>query len=1090
MMEDITETIDLTDLLEDDTKTKTDEFDDNNKLNVLDILNENLNYISKSKETNVEEILVHSTEEEKENNFRRYSNKLKSDLKPSYEYNQEYDSILDDNDVAMQELLKTQSKEKKKINDSLFKDSKKDSQNSSERLNVSISNIGEIEENKGSLNDYLLKQKEEQFNFENLINEQKEYIIPQLIKNPIEFIEYVEKYLYKNYINQNEDKFLQIKKYKNNNKEKFESLSTMYFPNKVNLNNRIFQSKDKKITCIGIRCNFLFVGDDTCKIKMYSLDKQFEYKTFYIEKISDVFEQEINGKIEKCRNSTTCIDVSPMCNYMISGYKNGFIALWDIKSGKCEKILKDEYVVDKTGVLCILALKFLSQSKQNNFSFISSDGRGYVNKITISENFFGWVSGLNVTVTSLIQYRNPIFVLEVMELSEEEKKMEFYQNNQSDVVAFGCVDYILIYQVTPSVVKYFSFNRPEYFEKYYVPDISFGIGYVPRRFDIINAEKDSNESINFLAAQNEIDVKAKQRLIAISWDTFIYIYCIKIDRYYGPQKVICVGSYNNDTTIVRNKFIGESSLLIYEKTKNKNKIKLLNTGLMSPNELMLNPDTYKPFYHVEKEIRSYMQNPYLFDEKDEFCSQYICPIHNIVNNKIVKCAAYFKETYFNTFLIDKNQYFILCKNKIIIGKFKTYSEFLEELKEQSRWIELFAYGENIYLNKYNALIDLPIEKKERSIEVGQKLREIVVYFINLNFKKNKSQGPMFKENLKKCVILALEFCIHIKSVSFLINEIKPIFDKKGLENFFIESLQPFILSGILSDKEFSIEFIEKLITYYLSQNKIHILGQIIINLKPSVINFEACRRISKMNNIFTALIFLNTCDDDKNFFLPFKNMFQFLITNQNKKLPRILKIQEDSKNFDGNQENGFDFTKIIRCIDLDYLVHSYNYLGNKIIWYFNYCLNKKLFPNDEKINDVIFEDLVKKIFLTLFNNMYMTSLLKINSYGFFELLKKIFMQHWKIINNIKYDKILFEGIDIKLNDKSNKSEPVDIKLFIQIVINLISKSESYPGDLYLKDDIADFICNIATDKKIFSKTTLIKAIKHLMHYEINKKKRR
>ena len=96
---------------------------------------------------------------------------------------------------------------------------------------------------------------------------------------------------------------------------------------------------------------------------------------------------------------------------------------------------------------------------------ISSDLAGVVKKITVSEGFFL----TTIDVEPVMKNKDPIFIIEILKLSNEEK--QFYKTKEDEpvVVALGSMESITIYQIEPKVKKLFVLIKPTYFSTYNVP---------------------------------------------------------------------------------------------------------------------------------------------------------------------------------------------------------------------------------------------------------------------------------------------------------------------------------------------------------------------------------------------------------------------------------------------------------------------------------------------------------------------------------------------------------------------------------------------------------------------------------------------
>ena len=250
------------------------------------------------------------------------------------------------------------------------------------------------------------------------------------------------------------------------------------------------------------------------------------------------------------------MDVSDNIDYLVSGYMNGYIALWELSTPKCVKLITDEHEDS------IIAIKFI-KVRNKEYEMISSDLAGVVKKITVSEGFFL----TTIDVEPVMKNKDPIFIIEILKLSNEEK--QFYKTKEDEpvVVAFGSMESIQIYQIEPKVKKLFVLIKPKYFSTYNVPDICFGFGYPPR-----NSPNDNNK----VKESNGIDLTKPHRLIAISWEKIIYIYKLPLNET-GAQSPVYIGHYVNIAQINRMGFISNSILYTFDMHKKFNiKYRIIN----------------------------------------------------------------------------------------------------------------------------------------------------------------------------------------------------------------------------------------------------------------------------------------------------------------------------------------------------------------------------------------------------------------------------------------------------------------------------------------------------------------------------------
>ena len=148
------------------------------------------------------------------------------------------------------------------------------------------------------------------------------------------------------------------------------------------------------------------------------------------------------------------------------------------------------------------------------------------------------------------------------------------------------------------------------------------------------------------------------------------------------------------------------------------------------------------------------------------------------------------------------------------------------------------------------------------------------------------------------------------------------------------------------------------------------------------------------------------------------------------------------------------------------------------------------FPSNKLIDDKIYEELIQQLFLWLINDEVLTSLIEFDSYSFFSILKKIFMKKGKYLKKIVYSD-LFKLIKIGNKDLKEAS----IQKFFEVIYLKGLKIDN----IYVKDDLYDFICSVATiiqlepdkDKKDDNENEnniLMQSLKYIINYEENKTK--
>ena len=200
-----------------------------------------------------------------------------------------------------------------------------------------------------------------------------ENLIPEC-QNPLEFINFIE------------NDYLKIKE--NNESENF-VISNYLKTSKLNYNvieintendlgNLIYSNKDGITAALSIG-SVLIIGDKAGNVSFYSLKTKKLEKTFIypLKKINS-------------NHDVYCLDVTDEKDYLIVGYKNGGIALFDIE--KTKNKFADETIHFKSNSNkpnSILDIKIYKRENNNSLYFYSSDSEGNVFDTKITVNFFG-----------------------------------------------------------------------------------------------------------------------------------------------------------------------------------------------------------------------------------------------------------------------------------------------------------------------------------------------------------------------------------------------------------------------------------------------------------------------------------------------------------------------------------------------------------------------------------------------------------------------------------------------------------------------------------------------------------------------------
>ena len=892
----------------------------------------------------------------------------------------------------------------------------------------------DVDINKTSNPDHLIQNIIKEMNTD--IISKKEEISKKLpkFKNSFEFVDFIESKKYQKSEDGKDENIFLLKNYKLNSKKKIEVLK---FPPKTTLSSRFFKGGNI-LTSITANEDVIFTGNNLGIIRVYSCEKEMEYKSFFLEQIQ---------KEPQSKRAVTCMDVSESISHLVCGYCNGFLSLWDLSKTNCIKFISKEHKS------CIIAVKFIRVEK-NSFEFLSSDLDGKVNRNVVSPGYFI----TSCDTENIIEYNKPVFLIEVFKFNKEEKKRYKFLEDPTTIVAFGCLDQILIYQLEPIRRKLFEFKKPSYLTSYYVPDISFGIGYIPRNTPSIildNLENTSGKEEKYdpnpIATKLGLNITTPQRLVSISWGKVIYIYTFIFDAEDGPKSIDLVGHYVNKSPILRMGFLSNSIIYILDMFKC---FRILNTGLMTPGMVIFDEKDGTPVFQFNNKHKPELEEEKRLDQ-DILFQAYVPDEGNKKETK---------NTYNNLVMSQTKTLYILGKKTFYLGKLLNWEQCISNLQQEGEWMDLLTLGLDIYHGRNITLAGIPIDENERKKNVASILKGAIMQYSvnNTNIDLNQTKQDKAEEMLNKCIKICIEFCIEINEFEYLLDNIKPLFEVRGFLDLFLINLEPFILKHKIADQKIKKDTIMKIVNIYITKNKMDVLEKIFTHLEISSIDLDEIKNICKKNNFISAIIYIYMNGENENIFYPIDKIFDLFL--QAKEIPK---------------DKFISYQNVINTLPKEEIEHSKQYLGHKLFWYINLCIEGKRFPKNDIIEENIRENLIQKIFLWLIKDKVMNELILFDSFSYFLILRKLLTEekNINIIKKIEYDIILFQDIMLKGNPLT-KSELLS---FIEIVID---KALSF-NKIYIKDDLYDFIFKLSTIIDSIDKEQILNACNHFLNYKNN-----
>ena len=164
-----------------------------------------------------------------------------------------------------------------------------------------------------------------------------------------------------------------------------------------------------------------------------------------------------------------------------------------------------------------------------------------------------------------------------------------------------------------------------------------------------------------------------------------------------------------------------------------------------------------------------------------------------------------KPNFINTIASYENSLIVLGQEKILASKLFYWEDYLSYILNKCDWLVCLKVALDIYHGETKGYYGVPYVKEEREHKLNHKMKNYIEQGIkamikNFNINKPESASSSDYQADKIAIKAAVEFCNRINSLKFLFSSIIKLFSEEGLEEVFIENLEPFILSGYFKDE--------------------------------------------------------------------------------------------------------------------------------------------------------------------------------------------------------------------------------------------------------------------------------------------------
>ena len=549
--------------------------------------------------------------------------------------------------------------------------------------------------------------------------------------------------------------------------------------------------------CLHAHGNLGYIGNSQGIIRIFDLSDEKEY--------TPIVCKEVDG------HAVQCIDVHKSGQFLVAGFRNGAILLWDLKKWITIKLITNAHST------AVIALKFLKNQK---LSIISSDDSGNVSNIELTKSFFMSSAHSTYLVSNCYAFTFvPMFPYPLYKSPLDEISL----------VAIGASNSILIIMLEPTPKKLINFKKFATAKETALPYLDWGRGAIPG-----NPEN-------------------TKPILAFAWDNILQL-CILGDNVHNKDNFILNGYYQSEYEIQSLCFLGEGIIAIYSSCK---QIKLLYTGNFVPGQYpdLPNKGDLVTATRLRQQLKQCeLESDYKIDD------ELGCQMH-----QMDKSEKNFRMSYHKAIIVRKKQLILLGKRYITVGKLLGWNEYLEMQKDPGKFLGSLCVGLEIYLGEIKGFGDIPENKGYRETALRGYLKNYLTEGLNRMFNNPGAPSKKGGDAYSIAISMSIEFCLGIKAQDYLFTDIFHLFQEYSLQDIFIQNLEPYILSAKFRNHKLPKELMETLISHYLNKKSAQAtatIERILLFVDLGECDVGHIGELCKIHKLYSAFIYIKTIRDD------------------------------------------------------------------------------------------------------------------------------------------------------------------------------------------------------------------------------------
>eukprot|EP01130_Rhizamoeba_saxonica_P008254 TRINITY_DN3334_c0_g1_i1.p1 TRINITY_DN3334_c0_g1~~TRINITY_DN3334_c0_g1_i1.p1 ORF type:complete len:1330 (-),score=304.47 TRINITY_DN3334_c0_g1_i1:81-3971(-) len=311
--------------------------------------------------------------------------------------------------------------------------------------------------------------------------------------------------------------------------------------------------------------------------------------------------------------------------------------------------------------------------------------------------------------------------------------------------------------------------------------------------------------------------------------------------------------------------------------------------------------------------------------------------------------------------------YLLGLKSLYGGHILSWSERIDAMVQESKWIEALGTAIGFYLGTGKAVVGLPPNEEQAKKVIIEKIEELLTTYVSTSLQKRNSDLNHFTT----VAILAIDYCICINNIDILFTEIYRLFDREQKNDIFIDQLEPFLLGDKF--QEIPMKIVYDIIKSYVEREKMQDLESLILHFNLNYVDKDLLLDVSR-THLLTSALFHIYIEGDDDYISPLDELMTLVL----------------------NRKYDYD---------------TRSKIGYQILLYLSYCFSAKRFPTGQTIENQRYLNLREELFQYILQEK--NSVVPERNYpNFVELIKLDIKELFKILSDA------FDGVSstTRLND--------------------------------------------------------------------------